>query len=75
MRAQGLEVTPSLKWRLKDALRGAAMLGACEERTRTLEFLREEGLKVTSANAQRFIVSRGVLEVLGYDNEQGGKEI
>ena len=76
LRLDGCQVTPALRTQLKDALRSAAMVGACEERTRMLEFLRVAPVTwISSAEITRFIVSRGVLEVLGYDNEQGGKEI
>ena len=71
----GATITPTLRQEMKSALRSAAMVGACEERQRTLDYLRSRpGSQLLDA-AQQFIVRRGVLEVLGYDNEQGGKEI
>ena len=75
LRGNGCQVTPTLRASLKSALRSAAMVGACEERHRTLRFLDRVSSTFGSIEIRQFIVSRGVLEVLGYDNEQGGKEI
>ncbi len=74
LRANGCEVTPAIKELLKGEMRSAATVGACEERQRTLEVLSLRP-NIWSVDLRSIITSRGVLEVLGYDNEQGGKEI
>jgi len=77
LRAEGHSPTPMLKLLLKSELCNAAMVGACEERNRILDYLRAGSAPryISPNEVDRFIVSRGVLEVLGYNNEQGGKEI
>lgn len=54
------------KMNLRDALKGAAMVGACEERDRTLGFLRG---KPELNWLYQMICDKGVLDVLGYKSD------
>ena len=51
---------------IKAELRGAAMVGAAEERSRTLKILRDAGNHPALAEIAERIMAMGVLEVLGY---------
>ncbi len=66
LKAAGCEVTPALRAKLKESMRSAAMVGACEERNRTLEFLTVNMYTTTPRDAYNFVINRGVLDVLGY---------
>lgn len=67
LRVAGVNVTRQSRERIKDALRDAAMVGACEERHRTLKYLQS---KHADPDIGRAIMSRGVLSVLGYEEER-----
>ncbi len=51
------------RMKLRDALKSAAFVGACEERDRTLAFIRD---KPELKWLYQQICNKGVLEVLGY---------
>ncbi len=52
---------------LADALRDAAMVGACEDRARTLELIRRNVDASTCRKLVKEICNTSVLEVLGYE--------
>lgn len=62
MRAQGNPLNRPARSVMREELRSAAMVGAAEERYRTLKMLRENGT-VTADQ----ICERSVLNVLGYE--------
>lgn len=52
---------------IKECLRDAAMVGACEERQRTIQYL--DGFDtIDSRITKRFVVEKSVLDVLGYQD-------
>lgn len=59
-----LKLTPAEKRRLSNAMRDAAMVGAAEERNRTLKILADLCADRTIAHR---IVAVSVLAVLGYE--------
>lgn len=62
-----LGVEPTLEGRalIREELRGAALVAAAEERQRTLAYLSKYPAALPE-DISDFIVSKGVLEVLGY---------
>jgi hypothetical protein len=54
---------------IKETLKSSAMVGACEERSRTLELLRLEDGSSTAREIEQEICKRGVLDVLGYEDK------
>lgn len=65
LRAEGFDVSRKRKLRavIKDELKGAAMVGAAEERGRNLCIIRPID---ETRNVEQEIISRSVLDVLGY---------
>ena len=64
MKERGVPLDRYARTLIKQELRGAAMVGAAEERFRTLRLIKEKGV----INA-RDVCAEGVLSVLGYEKE------
>lgn len=64
LRAAGIPLTRKAKELIKEELRGAAMVGACEERDRSLKLLRDR----VSPHLLNAITADPVLRVLGYED-------
>ena len=71
-RSMGVPMPRRFRACLRAALRDAAMIGAAEERGRTLEILRAR-LGVASLGVAQNICERSVLDVLGYVPAKGRK--
>jgi hypothetical protein len=65
--------TPTRKV-IKAELKGAAMVGACEERDRVLTIIRGSWCLTDAAKRDLIdaIISKGVLDVLGYEAKKAG---
>ena len=63
LKASGCFIESKQRALIAEALRDAAMVGACEERDHCLKILRANGLH----NAAKDISSWSIMEVLGYE--------
>jgi len=52
---------------IKEQLRVSAIVGACEERSRTINLLKLEDASPITREIEKEIIKRGVNDVLGYE--------
>src|SRR3990167_1858399 len=74
LKVNNVNVTASVRGLLKDELKIAAMIGATEERNRTIEFLLANPASATPKDTYRFIIHRAVLDVLGYTETNNDRQ-
>jgi hypothetical protein len=67
LKAAGCPVTRKGRALIKEELRASALVGACEERQRTLNLLKLEDASQTAREVEKEVIKRGVNEVLGYE--------
>lgn len=67
LKDMGYPINSKARTRINEALRSAAMVGACEERSRTLSLMKSAH---DLAEMPTRITAKSVLDVLGYDDEQ-----
>jgi hypothetical protein len=66
----GWKLTPRHHAQLAQVLRDAAMVGAAEERLRTLNILKKYSSVVDATTLSHEICSKSVLTVLGYEEKK-----
>jgi hypothetical protein len=67
LKAAGCPVSRKGRALIQEELRAAALVGACEERQRTLGLLKFKDGSPTAREIEKEIIKRGVNDVLGYE--------
>jgi len=67
LKTAGCPVSRKGRALIQEELRAAALVGACEERQRTLTLLKLKDGSHTARELEKEIIKRGVNDVLGYE--------